>query len=178
MRTIFYIIICCVFAGIAPAIQAQEGTVTVKLNKANLRGQTLDMDLDIRVNHVYIASSNSLSLTLALQSGQNIVHLPPVIIHGTNKRQMFERTLELRGLEEALGGAHAVLKNDADLIQLIPYKKAIAYRPWMNKCQLILIGEILDYNNNPIDTFTDVLERSVPIRRSSATTRRPATNRR
>ncbi|GEM_PF-2167609 len=150
--------------GLIPALNAQEaGTVTVKLNKADLKGQALDLDLDIRINHIYIGKRESLSLTLALQKGNNIVHLPPVIINGTNKRKMYERAVNLYGLKEAMGDAYAVLKNDEDLIQFLPYKKAIAYKPWMNRSQLILIGEILDYNNNVTQTFTDVLEKSLIV---------------
>jgi hypothetical protein len=121
------------------------------------------VDLDVKLNHIYIAPHSSLSLTFALQKGNNRVQLPPIIINGSNKRKMFERTVALRGLEEAVGEAYTVLKNDEDLIQFTPYKKTLIYKPWMNKCQLIMIGEVLDYENNTTDTFTDVLQRSLVI---------------
>jgi hypothetical protein len=165
MKTTFYIFLFCFLFGMNLSIQAQDaGTVSVKLNSANLRGQTLSLDLDMRINHIYVAPHASLSLTLALQNGNNIIHLPPVVLNGSNKRKMFERAVELKGLEAAKAGAYAVLKNDENLIQFVPYKYSIAYRPWMNRCQLVLVGEVLDYDNNPIDTFTDVLQRSLVIR--------------
>lgn len=166
MKTTIYLFFLSLLFSITPAIQAQEaGTVSVKLNSANLRGQTLHLDLDVRINHIYIAPHSSLSLTLALKNGNNIVHLPPIILNGANKRKMFERTVALKGLEVAMGDAYAVLKNDDNLIQFVPYKKSIAYKPWMNKSQLLLIGEVLDYNNNVIDSFTDVLQRSLVVKR-------------
>jgi hypothetical protein len=76
---------------------------------------------------------------------------------------MYERAVNLYGLETAKGDAYAVLKNDQDLIQFLAYKKDIPYKSWMNKSQLVLIGKLLDYNNNVIDSFTDVLEKSLRI---------------
>ncbi|MDH6303495.1 hypothetical protein M2459_000572 [Parabacteroides sp. PF5-5] len=175
MKSIFTIIIGIIILGFSPLVQAQEaGTVTVKLNAANLKGQTLNLDMDIRINHVYIGKRESLSLTLALKKGNNIEYLPAVIINGANKRKMFERAVNLYGLEAAKGDAYAVLKNDEDLIQFLPYKDAFAYRSWMNNCQLLLIGEVLDYNNNVKDSFTDVLEKSLRITNANSP-RRTAT---
>ncbi len=166
MKTTLYILLFCLLFGLTPSIQAQDaGTVSVKLNSASLRGQTVNLDLEVRINHIYVAPHSSLSLTLALQNGNNIIHLPPIILNGSNKRKMFERAVALKGLEVAKAGAYTVLKNDENLIQFVPYKYSIAYRPWMNKCQLIFIGEVLDYNNNPVDGFTDVLQRSLTIRK-------------
>ncbi len=165
MKTIFYFIIGIMFVVVPTTVQAQSGTVSVKLNQANLRGQKLNFDLDVRINHIYVGRYESLSLTLVLQKGRESLRLPPIIINGTNKRKMYERTVALRGLEEAMGDAYAVLKNDENLIQFVPYKEAVFYRPWMNNCQLVLVGEILDYDNNVTQTFTDVLEKSLKISR-------------
>ena len=164
MKTIYCIIISLLL-GIAPGLQAQSGTVSVKLNKANLSGKSLSLDLDVRINHIYVSPYESLSLTLVLQKGRESVRLAPVIINGTNKRQIYERTIALRGIEAARGDAYAVLKNDQDLIQFVPYITTISYMPWMSNSQLVLVGEVLDYNNNVKQTFTDVLEKSLRIDR-------------
>lgn len=174
MRTVFYIIITIsILFGIAPALKAQEaGTVTVKLNTAKIKGKALNLDMDIKINHVYIGKRESLSLTLALKKGNEILYLPPVIINGSNKRKMYERAVNLYGLEAAKGGAYAVLKNDEDLIQFLPYQKSVEYKSWMNRSQLLLIGEVLDYNNNVINSYTDVLEKSLRIDNTSSRTKR------
>jgi hypothetical protein len=147
-------------------LQANEtGTVAIKLNSANIKGSSfnLNVDMDIKINHMYIGKHESLSLTLALKKGNEILYLPPVIINGSNKRKMYERAVNIHGLDIAKGDAYAVLKNDQDLIQFLPYKKSIPYKSWMNKSQLVLIGRVLDYNDNVIDSFTDILEKSLYI---------------
>jgi hypothetical protein len=133
------------------------------------------MDMDIKINHMYIGKHESLSLTLALKKGNEIVYLPPVIVNGSNKRKMYERAVNLYGLDAARGDAYAVLKNDQDLIQFLAYKKNVPYKSWMNKSQLVLIGQVLDYKNNVIGSFTDVLEKSLRINNSPVAVRRTTT---
>jgi hypothetical protein len=153
------------------AKEADAGTVSIKLNSANIKGKSLnlnmDMDMDIKINHMYIGKHESLSLTLALKKGNEILYLPPVIVNGSNKKKMYDRAVNLYGLEAARGDAYAVLKNDQDLIQFLTYKKNIPYKSWMNKSQLVLIGKVLDYKNNVIGSFTDVLEKSLRISNTS-----------
>jgi hypothetical protein len=158
-------------------LQANEatGTVSIKLNSANIKNYNIDMDMDIKINHMYIGKHESLSLTLALKKGDEILYLPPVIVNGSNKRKMYERAVNLYGLDMARGDAYAVLKNDQDLIQFLAYKKDIPYKSWMNRSQLVLIGKVLDYNNNVIDSFTDVLEKSLRINNNPRIARRTDT---
>jgi hypothetical protein len=170
MKVIAGIITSILFYVLPVTLQAKEveaGTVSIKLNSINIKGQSsnlnMDMDMDIKINHMYIGKYESLSLTLALKKGNEILYLPPVIVNGSNKRKMYDRAVNLYGLEAARGDAYAVLKNDQDLIQFLAYKKNIPYKSWMNKSQLVLIGKVLDYKNNVIDSFTDILEKSLRI---------------
>lgn len=173
MKTVIGIVISIMFCMLPVAVCAQEtGNVTVELNTADIKGRALNLDLDVKINHIYIGKRESLSLTLALKKGNDVLYLPPVIINGSNKRKMYERAVNLYGLEAAKGGAYAVLKNDQDLIQFLPYTKSIPYKSWMNRSQLLLIGEVLDYNNNVIDSFTDVLEKSLRITNAAQRTKK------
>lgn len=172
MKARFYILLFSLLLGLSSASLAQDaGAVSVKLRKATLRGQTLNLDLDVKINQLPVSSHASLALTIALKNGNNIVHLPPIVVHGSNKMNMFERKVAFRGLDSALDGAYIVLRSDKNEELYVNYTKSIAYYPWMDKCQLLLIGDVLDYNNNPVDTFTDVLVKSTPISKSGTTTK-------
>ncbi|MDR0748964.1 MAG: DUF3868 domain-containing protein [Tannerellaceae bacterium] len=163
MKVIAGIIISVLFSMLPANLRANEatGTVSIKLNSANVKNLNVNMDMDIKINYMHIGKHESLSLTLALKKGNEIVYLPPVIVNGSNKRKMYERAVNLYGLDAAKGDAYAVLKNDQDLIQFLAYKKDVPYKSWMNRSQLVLIGKVLDYNNNVIGSFTDVLEKSL-----------------
>jgi hypothetical protein len=161
--------------GITPDLMAQAGNVSVRLNRAETKGNALNLDADVRINKFNIGRYESLSLTLVLKgTGQGQTQsLPPVIVNGANKRQMYERALALRGATAAKNGAYAVLKNDPELIQFLPYKRAVAYKAWMSNCQLVLIGEVKNYRNQTLRTFTNVVVPRLAVQRSGATT--PAT---
>jgi hypothetical protein len=171
MRTLFLITVS-VMLSCASVMYAQQkaGSVSVRVNRADLRGAALNLDMDIKIDHMQIGRYESLSLTLVLRGagkGQTL-SLPPVIVNGSNKRHMFDRSVALYGMTEAKKGAYAVLKNDPELTQFVGYKQAVPYKSWMSNCQLMLVGEEKDYHNNVIRRFTNVVERRIDIRRSGA----------
>jgi hypothetical protein len=147
--------------------QVQQGNVSVKLNRAELKGNALNLDMYMTIERMPVKRYESLILTITLKGagrGQTLT-LPPVIVNGANKRQMFERSVAIDGLESAKNGAYAVLKNDPDLIQYIAYKRAVTYKSWMNNCQLILTREFKDYNNNTTQHSTNTFVRRLAVRR-------------
>jgi hypothetical protein len=196
MKSLFFTI-AGIMLLISPVAQAQlgSGSASVKLNSATLKGNALNLDMDIKIAQMNIGRYESVSLRLVLRGtgkGQTLP-LPPVIINGANKRQMYERTLALHGATVAKNGAYAVLKNDPELIQYLSYKRAVTYNSWMNNCQLLLVVELKDYRNNTIQSSTRVVSRRLSVRRSTtiptssqpsanpsgranATTRQPAAN--
>lgn len=170
MRAIVYTFVFCLLLGAASTVQAQ-GRISVKRNSANLQRQTLQLNLDMNIDQVHVSSHTTLALTLALKSGNNIVYLPPVFVHGSNKFKMFERAVVLKGLDAALDGAYEVLKSDYQQNLHVPYRRSVAYKSWMNKCQLILISETLDYNNNIIDSFTQTVEKSFTVSKTGSSSK-------
>ncbi|MDR1344269.1 MAG: DUF3868 domain-containing protein [Tannerellaceae bacterium] len=169
MRRILLFITVSIMLSIVPApcAQVEQGAVAVKLNSVALKGNALNLDMYMIIENIPVKRYESLVLTVTLRGagkGQTLA-LPPVIVNGANKRQMFERVAAINGLVEAKNGAYAVLKNDPALIQYLGYKRAVAYKSWMDNCQLVLIGEFKDYNNNTTRRFTDTFVRRLAIRR-------------
>ena len=170
MKSLFFTI-AGIMLLIAPVAQAQlgSGSASVKLNSATLKGNALNLDMDVKIAQMNIGRYESESLRFVLRGtgkGQTLP-LPPVIINGANKRQMYERALALHGATVAKNGAYAVLKNDPELIQYLSYKRAVTYNSWMNNCQLLLVIELKDYRNNTIQNSTRVVSRKLSVRRST-----------
>ncbi|MDR1259551.1 MAG: DUF3868 domain-containing protein [Tannerellaceae bacterium] len=168
-RTLFFItagiILSLVYVSHAQ-VQQRPGAVSVKLNRAELKGNALNLDMYMTIERMPVKRYESLMLTITLKGpgrGQTLT-LPPVIVNGDNKRKMFERTVAIKGLAVARSGAYAVLKNDPELVQYLAYRRAVAYKSWMNNCQLILTGEIKDYRNNTIQSFTNTFVRQLAVR--------------
>ncbi|MDR2388194.1 MAG: DUF3868 domain-containing protein [Tannerellaceae bacterium] len=178
MKILSHILFVVLFLGVAPGVLAQERDVTVRLNKAELKGRALNLDADIRIDHLQVGRYESVSITLVLQGtgkGQTL-RLQPVVVCGANKYQMYQRAIILHGEKEARNGAYAVLKSAPDLIQFQAYKRAVAYKSWMSNCQLILVCEVKNYQNNTIESSRRVLSRKLTIQGTPATTSRPTYN--
>ncbi|MDR1645255.1 MAG: DUF3868 domain-containing protein [Tannerellaceae bacterium] len=170
-RALFLTTISIMLSCVAMHAQQRAGSVSAKINRVDLKGTALNLDLDMRIDHMQIGRYESLSLTLVLRGtgkGQTL-SLPPVVVNGSNKRRMFDRAVALYGITEAKKGAYDVLKNDPDLTQYVGYRRAVAYKSWMNNCQLLLVGEIKDYHNNTKQRFTNVVEKRIAVRSSNAT---------
>jgi hypothetical protein len=168
-RVLFFITVSIILSFTSTLYAQQTGGVAVKLNRAELKGNALNLNIDVKISQIQIGRYESLSITFVLKGtgrGQTQT-LPPVIVNGSNKRHMFERAVALYGETAAKNGAYVVLKNDPELTQFIEYKRAVAYKSWMNNCQLILVGEVKGYRDNTRRRFTNVLEKRIAIRRSS-----------
>jgi hypothetical protein len=168
---VLFILMC-----VAPDIMAQGGGVSVKVNNVELKGKALNLDADIRIGHINVGRYESVSLTFVLKGtgrGQTLA-LPPVVLCGANKYQMYRRAIALHGAAEARNGAYAVLKNVPEVIQYQAYKRAVPYKAWMSNCQLILIREVKNYHNNTVESSSSILSRKLAIRSSATTGRQQA----
>lgn len=165
MRTTLYLLIC--LFGFAVAIHAQtevyRGQVSVKQNRAECKDNTVDMDFDISLCGLSVGRYQTLTLIPMLRGGADSLLLPPVVIKGANTYKMYKRTLAFSGKEAADGGAYAVLKNDPFLIQVVSYKKTFPYRPWMSGAAFVLVGEVENYEGEPLQTFVNVLTGQVDL---------------
>lgn len=159
MRNKLYLFLC--LAAFALAAQAQtevyRGQVSVKQNRAEREGRTVEMDFDISLCGLSVGRYQTLTLIPMLRNGADSLLLPPVVVKGANPYKMYKRSVALNGKGIADGGAYAVLKNDPLLIQVVSYKKTFPYRPWMAGASFILVGELENYEGEPLQTFINVL---------------------
>lgn len=159
MKTSLYIFFLFMAMLAFPA-QAQtsvyRGMVNVKQNKAELSGDRLALDMNVSILGLSVGRHETLLLTPVLRSGSSSFRLQPIRINGANKQKMYRRALAFEG-ESAKGNAYVILKSDPTLLQEIKYQKEIPFQPWMEHAELVLIGELNNYDNQPIQTYTDVL---------------------
>lgn len=144
--------------------QSYKGLVSVKENKTERVDSMLILNLDVKLSGLSIGRYNSLKLTLMLRSGNSSVLLQPIVLNGTNKHNMYERALELKGSQAADSDAYVVVKNDPALLQEISYNKVVPFEPWMEKAELVLVGNLLHYNGTLKNSFTDVLTECIGVK--------------
>lgn len=140
----------------APAT-TYKGLINVKQNKAEVVDGVLELDMNVLLSGLSVGRYQTLTLTPVLHKDNKLLRLPPIRINGTNKQKMYERAIAFKGEQEANGDAYVVLKGDPALLQEVHYKKEISFLPWMEEAELILLGELNNYDDIPVQTYKDVL---------------------
>ncbi|WP_288205110.1 DUF3868 domain-containing protein [uncultured Parabacteroides sp.] len=164
MKTSFYIFFFFLIMQVCPVrllSQTQatvyNGFVNIKQNKAEVENGQLKLDMNLLLSGLSVGRYQTLVLTPVLRNGNHSFRFAPVRINGANKQKMYERTIAFEGKQVADGGAYVVLKSNPSLLQEVNYKKVILFQPWMEEAELILIGELNNYDDVPVQTYTNVL---------------------
>ncbi|MDR2495519.1 MAG: DUF3868 domain-containing protein [Tannerellaceae bacterium] len=164
MKTLIYATIAGMMLLLTMTATAQQPSVRV--NKAQVQNNVLDVDMDIRLPYIDVKRNESLYLTLLLRENtsnarKQTQRLPAIVIHGGNTKHMYDRSVALLGEKVAKEGAYVVLKNDKDLIQFVPFRGKLRYRPWMQNCQLILVSEVKNYKKQRVSGSAKVISRQL-----------------
>lgn len=164
MKTSIYIFLFLLIIQVLPAqAQLQEqvavykGLVSIKQNEADVANGILQLDMNILLSGLPVGRYHTLELTPVLRNGNQSLRLSPLRINGANKQKMYERTIAFKGKQAADGDAYLVLKSDPSLLQEVNYKQEVSFQPWMKEAELVLVGELNNYEGNLIQTYTDVL---------------------
>lgn len=173
MKTPVYIFLFLLIMQLFPTqsqsqVQAQatvyNGLVNIKQNKAEMSDGLLTLEMDILLSGVSVGRYQTLLLVPVLRNGDHALRLPPVRINGANKQKMYERKIAFEGKQAADGNAYVVLQSNPTLLQEVSYKKEISFQPWMAEAELILLGELNNYDDIPVRTYKDVLTDRLYIR--------------
>ena len=115
--------------------------VTVRKNQVHIIGDgNVLVDLEITLNGVAVSSSNQLTLTPVIRGENNYrVELPPVIVNGKSRANLYKRSLSLGGSNMA----HSVITaNPKTVFKTIPYRATTRYAPWMKNASVYLIQDL------------------------------------
>lgn len=159
MKSLLYIVVLLLGVVLPAQSQTQvyRGQVSVKQNGVECTDHTLSLDMDISLCGLSVGRYQSLMLIPMLRNGRDSLLLQPIVVNGINKQKMYKRAVAFKGRQAADAGAYTIVKNDPAFIQVISYKKAITFRPWMKHAQLILVGELDTYEGTPVQTLLNVL---------------------
>lgn len=167
MKTSFYIFFFFLIMQVLP-LQAQtavyKGMVNIKPNKIELEKGVLSLDMHVSLCGLSVARHQSLLLTPVLRNGDKSLRLQPIRVNGANKQKMYKRALAFQGKVAANGNTYVTLESDPVLLQEVAYKKKVPFQTWMEHAELILVGELNNYDDIPVQTYTDVLTDDLDIR--------------
>lgn len=134
-----------------------EGMVYVRQSVAEIKNDSVYLEMDINIHGLQVNNRESLSLYPTLFHEADSIKLPPVILYGKNKQRKVNRTIALEGRYSPQENAYVVLNNNPIIHQVVTYSQTLACSPWMKEAGLKLIGEVRDMDDNIIYTLSDTL---------------------
>ncbi|MDF9831433.1 DUF3868 domain-containing protein [Parabacteroides sp. PF5-6] len=140
-----------------PQPKVYTGSVHVKQNVAEVRNDSVFLDMDITLYGVPVHSDNTLLLTPVLLTEKDSLRLPYIRIHGTQKDRMYKRSVTLSKGKKEDRSAYVILRHDSLITQVVSYRDTLAYEPWMKEASLLLEGSFLKYNGKPSAIYRDML---------------------
>lgn len=162
MRISLYIMLCGLFfphllkAQVFPP-KVYTGAVHVKQNMAEVRNDSVFLDMDITLYGLPVYSTNSFILTPVIFSEKDSLRLSYIRVNGKHKDRMYKRSVTLSKGGKEDKSAYVVLRHDSLITQVVSYRDTVSYEPWMKEAGLLMEGSYRKYNDKPISTFIDVL---------------------
>ncbi len=160
MKTTLYILIslfAVLFCRAQELSSDYRGMIYVKENCVEQQGDNLLLDLQIDLSGLPVGRYQSLTLVPMLRDGRDSLMLQPIVVNGANKQKMYERTLAFKGKTVADDGAYLVIKNKPTQLREIAYRKEIPFQPWMKGAELVLVGQLKDYDGITQQVYMNVL---------------------
>lgn len=160
MRTTLYILIsffAVLFCRAQELSSDYRGMIYVKENCVEQQGDNLLLDLEIDLSGLPVGRYQSLALVPMLRDGRDSLMLQPIVVNGANKQKMYERTLAFKGKTVADDGAYLVIKNKPTRLREIAYRKEIPFQSWMKGAELVLVGQLKDYDGITQQVYMNVL---------------------
>lgn len=139
--------------------EAYMGQIQITRRNFSLSGNQLHIQMDVSYEGLQMPSDESLTLTPFLQGGEQTFDLPSVLINGTEKQKVYERTRVLAGASDVRDGRNSapsvVLKNDRKASRRFTYKVTIPFREWMVQADLMLHTEECGCNGKEAGVYDD-----------------------
>lgn len=119
---------------------AQNSTVSVISNDLRKKGNTLSIDATIIVPGDVVKSKNFIELTPVLETSNQKMGLPSVLVNGKNRQKVYDRLTALNNLDEE--PRFAVVKAAEAAEHRVEYKTTIPWEDWMRDAKFVLAPDL------------------------------------
>lgn len=139
--------------------EAYMGQIQVTRRSFSLSGSQLNVQMDVNYEGLQMPSDESLTLTPFLLEEGQILDLPSILINGSEKQKVYERTRVLGEKTDKHNSKNkvpsVVLKNDHKSSRRFTYKVSIPFREWMTQSNLMLRTEECGCNGKEAGIYED-----------------------
>lgn len=145
MKKILNTITIVLLSFIAFGAMAQNSTVSVVSNDLRKKGNTLNIDATIIVPGDAVKSKNFIELTPVLETENQKMGLPSVLVNGKNRQKVYDRLNALNNLEEEQ--RFAIVKAADAESHTVEYKMTIPWEEWMRDAKFVLAQDLCGCGN-------------------------------
>ncbi len=139
--------------------EAYMGQIQVTRRSFSLSGSQLNVQMDVNYEGLQMPSDESLTLTPFLLEEGQVLDLPSILINGSEKQKVYERTRVLGEKTDKRNSRNkvpsVVLKNDHKSSRRFTYKVSIPFREWMTQSNLMLRTEECGCNGKEAGIYED-----------------------
>ena len=139
--------------------EAYMGQIQVTRRSFSLSGSQLNVQVDVNYEGLQMPSDESLTLTPFLLEEGQVLDLPSILINGSEKQKVYERTRVLGEKTDKRNSKNkvpsVVLKNDHKSSRRFTYKVSIPFREWMTQSNLMLRTEECGCNGKEAGIYED-----------------------
>lgn len=150
-----------------PQEEERQGQLSIKQHQVILMDDSVYWNMDLSVQGLVIGKTQSLSFTPVIYSLDSLhrVQLPPVVLMGKDKQRLNARKKALANkykVDPCLEHTTLVY-SDNDTITTIPYEISFKYEEWMQESGFRIVGERLNYEGYPMQTYVDIMTEELRI---------------
>lgn len=139
--------------------EAYMGQIQVTRRSFSLSGSQLNVQMDVNYEGLQMPSDESVTLTPFLFVEEQTLDLPSILINGSEKQKVYERTRVLGEKTNKYNSKNkvpsVVLKNDHKSSRRFTYKVSIPFREWMTQSNLMLRTEECGCNGKEAGIYED-----------------------
>ncbi|SHF93855.1 DUF3868 domain-containing protein [Dysgonomonas macrotermitis] len=158
-KIIYSIFIATLFSGTPIVLSAQniyKEQINVNSSQLQQKGDSLYVSMQIDIEKLDIDNQRSLTLTPLLSSNGNQRTLPPVLINGSTRHKVYERSINLKKDQAEQLDFYKVVKENS-LNNTIQYNTVIPYESWMETSQLQVKEDLCGCGGHQQETYTETL---------------------
>lgn len=158
-KIIYSIFIVTLFLGTPIFLCAQniyKEQINVNSSQLQQKGDSLYVSMQIDIEKLDIDNQRSLTLTPLLSGNGNQRTLPPVLINGSTRHKVYERSINLKKDQAEQLDFYKVVKENS-LNNTIQYNTVIPYESWMETSQLQVKEDLCGCGGHQQETYTETL---------------------
>lgn len=148
-----YLMMCLIAASAISFPAAGQNRVSVSQTTYAHKGDSVYVELMIRLNNAEVPAHSFVLLTPAIKDDEQSMELPAVMINGKKRHQAYRRLVALN--REPVGVGQVINSEDGDASYL--YTSTVAYEPWMKNADFAIREDQCDCGGPMIKMNFDLL---------------------